>query len=812
MQLCVTSRWGTQVHRGRRDLGPTTLARSRAPAIRTSGEGSDLGGAPLPPTSPEPHLITHRGPSRVGVAFVLLALVSTGLAQAPDEAAAAWGFVLLRVGCAGAVLSGLRRYRPQNPGVWIAWTVYFVLTALRGIRQLVLVVAGRHFELRESTSAFEVILTTASGAALVVGGVLLLRARLHDRATWALDDAVVMSSGLFVTFLTLTTLPMAVDDLTVQFVYVGIVLVIRDVAVAATGLALLYSERVRSPGVAGFAVLVPATLVGNLLFVAFGEPGPPTTASRMLVVGVLLGQVAVATVAVFPSMTELTEASRSRRASWTVGRTIALATCTAAPFVAVSISPPTSSTQWTIFAVAGSVMAALVVWRMRRSVVMLQGIAAEQRFAAEHDALSGLPNRRHMFGSFVPEVAPRRHGPPVELLAVYLDLDRLREVNDRGGHAAGDRLIVAVGHGLRALVGEEHPVGADAFRIGGDEFVVLVTLSADDAGDEVGPGLCTRIAEMLAEVQRGGLDGSGSIGWAVGELDDGPAVDEQVDRLINQADLAQVAAKRLGGGRSIAFSKALRDEANRRSHLRRSLPGSFERNEIRLAYQPVVELSSGSVFGAESLLRWTTATGERIPPPEVIDTATELGVLDDFGFDLVRLALSDISTVAASTTGRIGVNLAAAQLRPRTLDRLLDLLASSHLADRIWLEVTEQTVVEEQRYVSGALGDIRESGLMVAIDDFGTGYCGLEYLCTLPVDLVKLDGTFVQEAASSTTRDQVSSIAAQITEAIGAELIVEGIETEAMLERAVGWGGRYGQGYYLGRPELDLGAVLPQHS
>lgn len=267
--------------------------------------------------------------------------------------------------------------------------------------------------------------------------------------------------------------------------------------------------------------------------------------------------------------------------------------------------------------------------------------------------------------------------------------------------------------------------------------------------------------------------------------------------------MAQAEAKRTGGAKGVMYALALGDRSRTRAGLRRALPDAWATGQIDLAYQTVVDLHTGEVMGMESLLRWRHPQMDPISPPDAIETAIELGLIVDLELQILGRAQSDLAAAEVPARLRVGVNLAAPQLRPAATDLLLAAVLDSGKADQLWLEVTEQLLVQEERYAAAALADLRAAGVLIAIDDFGTGFCSLDYLCSLPVDLIKLDKVFALHC-DDPVRQEVSRTVTQLAAALGAEVIAEGVETWEAARTMAALGCRFGQGYGLRRSAMSV--------
>lgn len=749
--------------------------------------------------------------SRFGVvSAILLALTVVGAALMVlrlDPRSATAGSFAIRLVPLIVVVRGIRHFRPPHPQFWWGLAIFYAAGSIHTFQSLLTAWSGTTVNyFQGSTIRFASLFLGA--VAILFATISLLLVRRRNTARWALPDAVVMGLGLFTALLVVTLLPVQHDlGFSLGFWTEGVLVGLRNVVMIVVAVTLLFSEQIRSVPV---AVLVTMFIVWGIAepvlvqVVSAGVMGVPRTVLQLCLVSCTIATTAVAS---HRSMRTVAEPSDTPRPTWNVGRTMALTLALAAPVVGVWFQPPRTVGDLAVVLGAFLLLLVAVVLRMRVSVLQASRLLRQVEQQADRDELTGLPNRRHLYGSYLDELSRRAaEAGSVTLVVNYLDLDNLREVNDRLEHSGGDRLLRAVANALGRWTTADRRV----IRVGGDEFVVLTAVEPGQDVVVVGRESETLVLDTLTELAEAGFDSSGSVGTSWGALDPGQAAgpEKLLDTLLQEADLAQSEAKRAGGARGFTYDPAMSARSRNRAAVRRALPGAWARGQMTLAYQSVVDLRSGEVFGAESLLRWTHPELGAIPPPDAIDAAIGLGLINELGLQIFDLAQRSVGLLEMPGV-RVGVNVAAPQLRPSAIDALIRSVHDSGLAGRVWLEVTEQLLVQEQRHVAGALAELRSAGLMVAIDDFGTGYCGLDYLCSLPIDLVKLDKVFAAQV-DDPVRRRVSQTVAQLADALGAEVVVEGIEDLVTAERMLELGCRYGQGYALRRPHLSIAeAVRP---
>ncbi|PWV59464.1 putative bifunctional diguanylate cyclase/phosphodiesterase [Plasticicumulans acidivorans] len=418
---------------------------------------------------------------------------------------------------------------------------------------------------------------------------------------------------------------------------------------------------------------------------------------------------------------------------------------------------------------------------------------AHIRHLAQHDLLTGLPNRALLEDRVQQALATAaRHGV-VGVLCV--NLDRFKPINDALGHTAGDLLLRAVAVRLGEVLR-----GADTLaRLSADEFGVLLPRlgEAAEAG-LVGAKLLTALAQPLV-IDGQELRCTASIGIAVHPLDGC-----DVASLLRHADLAMQHAKRAGRGSCQFFSADMNAPFAARLWLENQLSQALERGELHLAYQPQVELRSGRIVGAEALLRWTHPQRGAIAPADFIPLAEETGLILPIGEWVLREACRQAATWRAAGLPPLmmAVNLSARQLRSANLLERIDaaLQASGLPPEQLELELTETSLMDDAEAARELLGALRARGIGVAIDDFGTGYSSLAYLKRFPLARLKIDRSFVCGLPDDGNDVAITRAIVALAHSLGLELIAEGVESAAQREwlLALGCGG--GQGYLFARP------------
>jgi diguanylate cyclase (GGDEF)-like protein len=415
-------------------------------------------------------------------------------------------------------------------------------------------------------------------------------------------------------------------------------------------------------------------------------------------------------------------------------------------------------------------------------------------FQAQHDALTGLPNRL-LFHDRVQQAArlALRHHNKSAL--VWIDLDKFKQINDTLGHRTGDEVLCEVARRLGTCLRQSDTVA----RVGGDEFIILLQ-------DLTGPADAERVAEkILFTLKRPFQLGSAetTLGASIG-ISIFPDHGEDPVVLLRNADLAMYSAKRNGGATFQMFRPALNDSMQRRTMIERELKTALERDELTLEYQPLVD-RKGDLEGVEALLRWNNPAAGRVSPAEFIPIAEEIGLIPHIGEWVARTACGDGARWLQQgyKLPRIAVNVSALQFVdgqfPVLVERIL--AECGFPASHLELEITETALMANLERVIEQIEKLRQLGVRFAIDDFGTGYSSLSHLQNLPVDSVKIDRSFIKDLApgSSGGTTLVRGIIS-LAHNLSLRVVAEGVETAQQLSLLRTLGCDTSQGFFLHRP------------
>ena len=424
----------------------------------------------------------------------------------------------------------------------------------------------------------------------------------------------------------------------------------------------------------------------------------------------------------------------------------------------------------------------------------------EERLEAQAitDPLTGLPNRACFLERLEGALDRTRTGK-CSIAVLFIDLDGFKVVNDSLGHPGGDDLLRAVGNRLLSHARQPDVVA----RFGGDEFAVLLGDAQDAAAS-----LATA-ERIIADLQRffslgqSGFFISASIGMAFRPAGSETFSGEDVTR---EADIALHRAKATGKGRVVRFEPSMGTDAIGRLELQTDLQQALVRGELRLLYQPVIDLATKTFVGAEALIRWEHPVRGLLSPGAFIPMAEETGLIVPVGRwvleEACRQAAKWQRLLPSSTHFTVAVNLAVRQLeQPDIVDQVAAVLRETGLEPhRLELELTETAVINQAESTIGAIAALKTLGVRLAIDDFGTGYSSLSYLQRLAVDTVKIDQSFTRELAHGSATTPIVQAVVMLAHALEMSVTVEGIETAEQLALVTALGCNSGQGYYFSRP------------
>jgi diguanylate cyclase (GGDEF)-like protein/PAS domain S-box-containing protein len=413
-----------------------------------------------------------------------------------------------------------------------------------------------------------------------------------------------------------------------------------------------------------------------------------------------------------------------------------------------------------------------------------------------YDSLTGLPNRTLFTYRLAYALAkPNRRTGSIAVLV--LDLDRFKSINEALGHEVGDEVLVAVAARLQAADGRSQVIA----RLGGDEFLAL--FDGEDAEGEA-VAFSDRVLDALSSPIVAGDDEvflTASVGIACTS-----AQLFEATPLLSNADAAMYQAKKRGGGAVEVFGEAMRLRVLDRMHTEHLLHRALERSELRLFYQPVVDIGGSTAVGAEALLRWAHPEQGLVAPGRFIPVAEESGLIIPIGAWVLREACEQLRAWhtgdASGPQGAVEVNLSARQIdHPEIVATVERVLAATGVSPaHLTLEITESALMKDTASASRVLDALKALGVTLAIDDFGTGYSSLSHLQRFPLDILKIDKSFVDELEIERGGAEIVAAVINLAHALGLEVIAEGVETEPQLHALQELGCDFAQGYLFSRP------------
>lgn len=436
----------------------------------------------------------------------------------------------------------------------------------------------------------------------------------------------------------------------------------------------------------------------------------------------------------------------------------------------------------------------------------LQKAMEKTHYLAYHDTLTGLPNRDLLMDRLhQAQIIAKREDSQFALF--FLDLDRFKDVNDTLGHSSGDLLLKNVASRLKACVRESDTVA----RLGGDEFVILLNSIKSFWEAEMIAQKILRSLDSQFDIAGHEIFTSTSIGIALHSEDH-----QDPMSLLKQADMAMYLAKEKGRNNYQFFSQELNEAALRRRELETSLRQAIQNEEFFLVYQPQINSLTGKVIGLEALLRWAHPEKGTIYPSEFITLVEETGLIVPLGHWITRTACHQMQNwrLADLSGFRVAINVSGKQFHQANFIEMVDaILAETKLhPDCLELEFTESILMKNAQENIQKLSEIKKRGIKIAIDDFGTGYSSLSYLKHFPIDLVKIDKSFIHDIHTSSNDAAIVDAIIAMTHTLGIDVLAEGIETKTQCENLLSRNCIKMQGYYFSQPKIaeEITSLLHQ--
>ena len=707
---------------------------------------------------------------------------------------AAWAGYLLS-GTAGltavvCTVIGVRRHRPENTRGWLIFAAGVSLWMSGDLAYAV-------SDLRQATLPYPSIADFfyLSAYPVIAVGLFRLTGRGGRRSVSGLIDLAIVASGLALIYWVVVVGPLTRDGAMPGSVRaVTIAYTVASVILVGAVTPMLVRGGRATPSMWLLHIGIAVVVVSNITYVL--APG----VGELAFAGFVFTYVCWSGAGLHPSVSE--RATVAGPEAFGRGRLGALAASTLlVPGVLFmeGLRHP-STIDWRAIGIGAVVLFLLVLTRMSGFVRQVQRQAGQLEDLAMRDELTGLANRR-LFEERLGALAGL--GSPQ---VAILDLNGFKDVNDRFGHAHGDRLLQEVGERLTASVRGDDLVA----RMGGDEFAVLVA----DAPAASMKGLVERLAAALRQPIRA-YDQELLVGVSIGYAD-GAGVDDPYE-VLRRADVAMYEAKQLGGGRSCRYRPDLDREAGERARLGAELRTAMDAGQLHLVYQPIVELPHGRIVSVEALVRWQHPTRGFVSPAEFIPVAEQNGLIVELGAWVLSTACTQAirwnDELGADAPARMSVNASARQLaEPGFAGFVADVLAQTGLpADRLVIEVTETAVFGGGQTVE-AVNALHRLGVQIALDDFGTGHSSLGLLHVIPVDVLKVDKSFVDNITMAGRHAVIATALIQVAGGLGLTAVAEGVETAEQAAELHRLGYRLAQGYHFGRPVIQPDFHADRHS
>ena len=673
---------------------------------------------------------------------------------------------------------------------------------------LLFLVAALSVSLRSSSASTVETLVLLSQLTLVVGLIIFVRNRLGQRASSVVPDGLIVGLGAWVLIWIVLVQP-AIQESTSSSLTILRASTLGAAMVVLFLLAtLLFSDTAPSPSVGFLGLAVFLGLIGIVLrAMSFRQDFSITSTTYTTPFLITCGFAAAGFL--HPTVRHIYTSGTSRTSPPLMTRLVTTTASLIVPVVLLAITDPFDTQDRIVRTVSVSVLAIVVMIRVIQSVRANARTQDHLMKSALTDSLTGLPNRILMLEHIETAVqqAWRTSRQPTVL---FIDVDRFKNINDSLGHSIGDNVLTLVASRLIAAV----PSHASVARIAGDEFVIL------DATTE-SPTQSVLLAESVLDAFREPVntpEGDMFVTASIGVAYSPKGVDLSADDLMRHADTAMYRAKAAGRNCIALFDDSMLEKVTKRLDVETALYRALERKELHLVHQPIIDIDLGIVVGFEALMRWDRGDGDIVPTTEFIPIAEETGTIVPLGSWALNDALIqlrhwiDTNVVSPSTT--MSVNVSPRQLHdPQFVSIVSDALTASGIpAEQLWLEVTESVMITEATQALSALRRLNSLGVRIAIDDFGTGYSSLSLLQKFPIQCVKIDRAFVQDITTEEgTRNLVRTIIA-MANALGADIVAEGIENKDQLSVLASMRCNKAQGYFISRPisVADVPAVVQQ--
>ncbi|MFD1365418.1 putative bifunctional diguanylate cyclase/phosphodiesterase [Actinoplanes sichuanensis] len=688
------------------------------------------------------------------------------------------------------ILVAVRWHRPQRPLAWILFGVGMILSVL-GDFTWVYLERVQHVEPYPSVAD---VFYLASYPPLITGLFLLQRRR--GRELGSLIDASMVATGLGLVLWVFVLHPVAaVDTASMLERAVSTAYPSLDALLLVMVAGLLIDRRLRTPSTDLLGVAAALLLVGDVAFsvasLYFDYSG------RAIDWCWLMAYVLWAAAALHPSMTAATPDAPDVPDRVGRGRLVVLGgSSVLAPIMLFLPSVGADTVDRIVIAAGATMLFLLGVARMAGVMSKVRGQATELERLANQDDLTGLHNRRRFYralGEALTDGCPQ---------IVLMGLNRLRAINDELGHQVGDEVIVRIAERVRVLAGPDVLVA----RLSGDEFAVLLRDAPEGGADAVAARLADAVHDPINTRGYEVLVGAG-VGVAGGADAADPA------EVLRRAGVAMFAAKESGEPYR-RWAPALDERSVEEARLGAQIRHALGERQFQVVYQPIVAMPGQRVAAVEALVRWHHPRLGMVSPARFIPVAERNGLIVELGAWILETACEQLvrwtAELGSDAPDRVSVNVSARQLaRPGFAGTVADVLSRTGLpAHRLTVEVTETAVFDGGPAVT-ALHELRAFGVRIALDDFGTGHSSLGLLQAVPVDILKIDKSFVDRITEAGRHAVIAEAMIQVSNGLGLDAVAEGVETAEQAQALTRIGYRLLQGYHFGRPEAEPAFTRP---
>ena len=635
---------------------------------------------------------------------------------------------------------------------------------------------------------------------LACGLLVATRRRLRTDARAVISDGLIIGLGAWIVLWVVLLQPAlhGVTGLPSSTLMRGATLAVLSVILFLVA-TLLFSDAAPTPAVFLATVAVLALLAGEILFLVDARPGTELRA-EFLSAPFVMAAGAASAMLLHPSVRSLLAPARRRPTPPLMTRLVSTTASLVGPVLMLTLTDPTSRNDRTVRVVSIVVLSTVVMARVVQSVRSNARTQADLERNAQTDPLTDLPNRNAML-DLVTEATQLAHGTQRQPTVLFIDVDRFKNINDSLGHSAGDDVLLEVARRLVASVPPHAAVG----RISGDEFVVLDPQTETATQAVV---LAETVLDSLREplgLRQGDMFVSVSIGVAMAVRN----VPLTADDILRHADTAMYRAKDAGRNCIAFFDDSMVERVTQRLDIKTALYRALDKNEVHLVHQPIIDTSLGIVVGFEALMRWDRGANGAVSPAEFIPIAEETGTIVPLGSWALLDALTQlrlwIDEGACTTSTTMSVNVSARQLHdPMFVAVVSEALSRAGVSpDQLWLEVTESLMITEPTQALAALRQLNSIGVRIAIDDFGTGYSSLSLLQRFPIQRIKIDRAFVHALTTDGGSHSIVRTIVAMAEALGADIVAEGVETPEQMDILTSLDCRKAQGYLISHPVLS---------